>query len=129
MKPAYVDSSAILGIAFGEPGAAALERRMARFDAFFSSNLTEAEVLAAVLREGLPAPERDPFGLLSWILPDRPLTPEISSVLAAGYLRGADLWHVACALYLSPDPGDLAFLTLDADQRRIAAKLGFAAPG
>lgn len=101
---------------------------MARFDAFFSSNLTEAEVLAAVLREGLPTPERDPFGRLSWILPDRPLTAEIASVLAAGYLRGADLWHVACALYLSPEPGELSFLTLDANQRRIAAKLGFATP-
>jgi hypothetical protein len=53
------------------------------------------------------------------------LTDEISRVLSAGYLRGADLWHVACALYLEPEPDELVFLTLDASQKAVAAKLGF----
>ena len=35
------------------------------------------------------------------MLPDRPLTHECTKALTAGYLRGADLWHVACALYLA----------------------------
>ncbi len=125
MKPAYVDASAIVAIAFGEPGASALERRMAGFDGLYSSNLTEAEVLSALVREAREGAGRDPFGPLSWILPDRPLTEEISRVLAVGHLRGADLWHVACALYLSPEPDELGFLTLDTAQRTIARRLGF----
>ena len=125
MKPAYVDASALIAVAFGEPGATRLERRMSGFDGLYSSNLTEAEVLSAFVREEREAPERDPFGRLSWVLPDRPLTDEISRVLSAGYLRGADLWHVACALYLEPEPDELVFLTLDASQKAVAAKLGF----
>lgn len=34
--------------------------------------------------------------------PARRLTRELERVLAAGYIRGADAWHVACALYLDP---------------------------
>jgi hypothetical protein len=43
----------------------------------------------------------------------------------AGYLRGADCWHLATALYLAPNPSDLTFLTLDDTQRKIAKTLGF----
>ena len=59
------------------------------------------------------------------MLPDRPLTAVIRIVLEAGHLRGADLWHVACALYLSPNPQDLAFLTLDDRQAALAGTIGF----
>ena len=48
------------------------------------------------------------------------------AVFEAGYLRGADAWHLATALYLTPDPGELTFLTLDERQGDIASKLGFA---
>jgi hypothetical protein len=53
------------------------------------------------------------------------LTQEFARILGIGHLKGADLWHVACALYLSPNPQDLSFLTLDARQKKVAAKLGF----
>jgi hypothetical protein len=53
------------------------------------------------------------------------LTQEISRVLVAGYLRGADVWHVACALHMSQDPGEVTFLTLDRPQRTVARRLGF----
>jgi hypothetical protein len=46
-------------------------------------------------------------------------------VLDAGYLRGADCWHVATALYVSPEPSRLSFLTLDERQRDVARTLGF----
>jgi hypothetical protein len=39
--------------------------------------------------------------------------------------RGADCWHLATALYLSPDPSALTFLTLDLAQRHVAKALGF----
>ena len=54
-----------------------------------------------------------------------PLTEEIQVVLSAGYLRGADCWHVAVALNYAP-ARDLTFLSLDKAQRAVAARLGFA---
>ena len=46
-------------------------------------------------------------------------------MLSAGYLRGADLWHLASALYLAGNPRNLPFITLDERQEVVARKLGF----
>ena len=62
---------------------------------------------------------------IRWVLPDRPLTSELRAALSAGYLRGADLWHMATALYLAPMPGDMSFITLDGSQESVANALGF----
>ena len=62
---------------------------------------------------------------IQWVLPDRSLAPEFATVLEAGYLRGADLWHVATALYVAPNPRDLSFVTLDSRQQSVAKTLGF----
>ena len=125
MTSAYVDSSLLLAIAFGEPGAKRLADRLDGFDNVYASNLVEAEVVSALDRESVALPDSDAFGSLNWTFPDRPLTPEFARILGTGHLKGADLWHVACALYLSPNPQDLSFLTLDARQKKVAAKLGF----
>ena len=61
---------------------------------------------------------------IEWILADRRLSAEIVTALGAGYVRGADLWHLATALYAEA-PGDMAFITCDQRQSRIAAALGF----
>lgn len=45
-----------------------------------------------------------------------------------GYGRGAEIWHLATALYLAESPGELPFFTLDERQRRVAAELGFPTP-
>ena len=124
MTIAYVDSSVLVTIGLAQLGHDALAERMAGFDEVYSSNLLEAEVASALHREGVP----DDGSLtrrISWVLPDRRLNPEIRSVLVAGYLRGADLWHLACALYVSPDPRELAFLTMDRPQAAVAVALGF----
>lgn len=60
------------------------------------------------------------------IMPARSLRPEFTAVLATGYVRGADCFHLAVALSLSPDPRELTFLTLDKRQRDVAKALGFA---
>lgn len=125
MSSAYIDSSFLLAIAFGEPNSAGLAATLDRFDAVYASNLVEAEVLAALAREGMALPESDSLSFVSWTFPDRPLTREFELILKAGHLKGADLWHLACALYLSPTPGELSFLSLDLRQKRVAAKLGF----
>ena len=68
------------------------------------------------------------FEGISWVFPDRALTAELQRALEHGRLRGADLWHVACALYLDPTASELVFLSLDVPQQRTAAALGFKTP-
>ena len=125
MKVAYVDTSVLTGIAFGEPVADIFARALGGIDRLISSNLLEAELRAAFSRENEPFHEAAIAGI-DWIFPNRPLTSELKAALSAGYLRGADLWHVATALYVSPDPQSLIFATLDARQGRITSSLGFA---
>ena len=45
--------------------------------------------------------------------------------LEAGYLRGADLWHVATALYIVREPSEISFVTLEIQQRTVVKALGF----
>jgi predicted nucleic acid-binding protein len=125
LKLAYVDSSYLVAIAFGEPGYEDVVARLNRCERLFSSNLLEAELRAALAREGAADKDGDLLSGFTWIFPNRPLTAEYRRALAAGTLRGADLWHVACALFLSPDPQELAFLTLDGPQGTVARALGF----
>lgn len=127
MKLAYVDTSCLLAIAFEEPGSKALEDRLRRLDQLYASNLLEAEVRSALAREGVPATKEDLFRAITWVYPDRPLTQEFHAITIHGYLKGADLWHLACALFLAPHARELSFLTLDKRQRRLASALGFQA--
>jgi predicted nucleic acid-binding protein len=121
---AYVDTSCFVAIALAEAGAAAVTRRLASFDTLHSSNLLEAE-LFSVLHRGQVTPDSRALDRIAWINPDRPLHEEINRVLTAGYVRGADCWHLASALYLAKEPREIAFITLDARQRSVARKLGF----
>lgn len=122
---AYVDSSVLLAIAFDEPTAPEMTQRLADFPRLVSSNLLEAEVRSGLAREG-GALEPPLMSRIRWIMPTRPLGPEISDALRAGYLRGADLWHIATALYAARSVPGLAFVTLDRRQGGVAAALGFA---
>ena len=63
---------------------------------------------------------------MKWVFPERALTAEFEQVLAGGQVKGADAWHLACALYVARDPRDLTFLTLDVRQRAAARRVGFA---
>lgn len=45
-------------------------------------------------------------------------------MLEIGYMRGADLWHLANALYIAPKR-DVHFLTLDLRQQSVARALRF----
>ncbi len=128
MSIAYVDSSALTAIVFDEPHASTLANRIDGFDRLISSNLLEAELRATFEREKLEFEESIVLGI-DWILPDRTLTPEFKTVLRAGYLRGADLWHVATALYVSSGLPELSFATLDARQAVVADALGFVVLG
>ena len=124
MSVAYIDTSAVAAIAFGEPDGAVLAHRLRAFGRVHSSNLLEAELRAVFSREMVDFSA--PFiARIDWVLPDRPLTPEFTNVLNAGYLKGADLWHVATALYVAIDPSQVSFVTLDKQQASVAKTLGF----
>ena len=90
LPTAYVDTSALLTVAFEEPAAVAIVQRLAQFPRLVASNLLEAEMRAAFGRLALEFDD----SLLSdieWVFPDRPLTIEMRNTLAVAYLRGADL--------------------------------------
>ena len=124
MKAAYVDTSCLVAIAFDEPERTEVASRLGEHDMLLSSNLLEAEFRAALARESADLNEAL-FSWITWVLPDRPLSAEITRVLGAAYLRGADLWHLSMAIYVTSDPADLTFLTLDQRQREVAEALGF----
>lgn len=118
MKAAYLDSSSLLSIVFSEPGHDQVAACIEDCELLFSSNLMEAEVRSALRREAVNIPVEDLIEGYEWILPSRALGSEFGRALAAGYLNGADLWHVACALVLAeqiaPDP--VSFISLDRRQ-------------
>lgn len=125
MKAAFVDSSAVAAILLGEPGGRAVASRLGRFDRLLAASLLEAEIRALLAREGVTDSPDAVFAAFSWILPDRPLTAEYERVLSRGLVRGADLHHLATALFADPEASELFFLTLDSRQRAVARQLGF----
>ena len=104
MSAAYVDTSALVAVAFDERGGPAIAERLDQCSRLLASNLLEAELRAVFARERLDFAVSLVAGI-EWILPDRPLAPEMTAVLESGYLRGTDLWHVATALYAIAEPG------------------------
>ena len=130
MRAVYVDTSCLVAIAFEEPGWSELAEKLLSYQNLVSSNLLEAELRAAIAREGLANPQDENLlSGVSWILPNRSLASEFRRILAQGYSKGADLWHLACALFLARDPENLPFATLDERQKQLAENLGFPVVG
>lgn len=127
MTTAFVDTSCFVALALRERASDAVRRRLARFDLLAASPLLEAELRAVDRREGLEVetPLTSWLGAVRWVVADRTLSQEIDTVLSAGCVRGADCWHLATALYLSPDQSEITFLTLDERQAEVAKALGF----
>lgn len=125
MTVAYIDTSCLVTIALDEPGAARIARRLASFEELLSSNLLEAELRSVLRREQVAADGSPLIAGIAWVYPDRPLTAEFTTILEAGSVRGADLWHLAVALFVDPRR-EIAFVTLDDRQKEIARALRFA---
>jgi len=130
LSAAYLDSSFLVAVLLGEPRANALQRIVARFDRLLASDLLAAEVLATSAREQVDLDQiTAALEDVALVLPSRSLVPEMREILALGRLRGADLWHLACALFVAgPARSSMAFLSRDAAQRRLARRLGFRTP-
>jgi len=125
MRVAYVDTSCLVAVALEEAQGKAMVKRLGRFTRLVSSNLLEAELRAVLAREAQGADCAVLLSWIGWVYPDRRLTPEFDEVLALARLRGADLWHLACALFLKKKLGELSFLTLDRRQGDLATALRF----
>jgi predicted nucleic acid-binding protein len=127
MLVAYVDTSVLVAIAFGEPEGASALALLRQADRLVSSTLLESELCCALKREGIEGSEASALlAAVSWIHPRRRLTPELAAVLETGYLRGADAHHLACALFLFREAPGASFWTLDRRQEEAARALGFA---
>lgn len=68
---------------------------------------------------------REALQAVSLIFPERSLQKECLTVLKGGYCRGADLWHVANALYIDPQASHFVFVSADQRQGEIARLTGF----
>ena len=125
---AYIDSSVLVGILFREPGWKDVLRRIRRFSRLISSNLIEAEVLAAAKREQISlAGVITALDSIDKLSSHGSLLNELREILDQLYLRGADAYHLACAAASAgPHQKDLYFITLDQSQKLAAGKLGFA---
>lgn len=128
MKLAYLDTSLLIRLKFETPARKEI-RKVEQYEALFSSELLYAEAMAFGSREKLDASYvLQAIEGISWVLPDRPLASEMQEIIGYGYIRGADLWHLACAWFFCPNPAQMSFLTRDARQREIASKIGFTVP-
>lgn len=125
MTVAYIDTSCLVAVAFDEPGASQVARRLDRYDRLLASNLLEAELRSSLVREEVEERADALLSWISWIYPNRPLSPEFRRIAGVGSVKGADMWHLAHALFLAPDGKGIDFLTLDRRQGDVAAALGF----
>ncbi len=98
MSIAYIDISALVAIESNEPGADELNEILKQFESIISSHLLEAEYRSVCAQRGRN-PSTHLLSQIDWVNPNRRLTDELNHILEVGYLRGADLWHVAVALY------------------------------
>lgn len=129
MKVVYVDTSVLICVFLSEhhPKRAFFTDILNKADEVLSANLLEAEFLSVIKREGLSM--KDGLTLLrsvSLVIPERSLEPELKRIFDATYLRGADAYHLAVALYVDETAQHLRFLTLDKDQEQAAQQLNFA---
>ena len=125
MKRAYIDTSWLIRINFEDPDKK-LQRELKQYKRLFAAELLIAELFAFARRESLEQELiTEQLRAITFIIPDRSLKDEMERIIKIGYLRGADLWHLACACYLSPKPEELSFLSADDRQREVAETLGF----
>ena len=125
MSWAYVDSSVVIATLCGEIAPKVATNIWNSADNFVSSFLLEVEVLSVAKREGLDFQQVQRELLNVGLVRTGSLQSECRQILGIGYLRGADLFHLASAIWIQGKYSDLSFLTLDKKQRDLARMLGF----
>lgn len=121
---AYVDTSCIVAVCFDEKNAKEIKKKLISYDHLFSANLLEAEFLATCSREGVLSAGPPSLERINWVLPPRPLSDEYLLVLKHSHVRGADLYHIACALFLRSELDEIDFVSADVKQLQAATLIG-----
>lgn len=126
MQALYIDSSALMALLFKQSDHINIKKIMINANELISSNLIIAECFSACTREKFDK-------ILCWeflqeismVIPESKLQLELEKVFHCGYLRGANAYHLACALYLDNNTQELGFLSRDQNQCLVAQQLGF----
>ncbi len=125
MSWAYIDSSVLIATLLEDHPKPQLDKFWGSAERFISSYLLQAEVFSAVKREKadmqLAALEIKKIGFVR----TDSLAEELMEIFKAGYVRGADAFHLATALWIRGKHKDLKFITLDEKQKEIAKHLDF----
>lgn len=127
---AFVDTSVIVFLLLEAKPEDKLYNLLKEYRYLVSSNLMEAELYSVAKRERIDLQfPRKIIRTVTVLHPTKSLTDECERVVNVGYLRGADLYHVAVALACySSIVSQVDFITLDLSQRAIAKALGFTIP-
>lgn len=121
----YIDTSVAIAYLLKEQGSEKLIE-IFESDTLISSGLFEAEFLAICKRESVPNEKVEAFlNKIKISYPTYSLKNELDKILDVGYCRGADLYHIACALDLDSTQKHLEFFTLDLEQKKAAQAVGF----
>lgn len=119
----YIDSSVVVASLFDE--LPSNQRFMGSSEKFLSSFLMESEVLSAAKREGLDLDlVTKELKKISFVRTES-LLIQLSEIFKVGYLRGADAYHLATAMWIQGKHSGLKFYTLDKRQKEVASTLGF----
>ena len=127
MKTAYIDSSFLVAILFGEAEVRRYKKQLKTLDKLVSSSLLVAEVLSAAKRETVEfEPVRRMLETVDLLYPGESNIDLLEDILKIDYLKGADAFHLSSALWFAgKNVKEVAFLTLDKKQKEVAGKLGF----
>jgi predicted nucleic acid-binding protein len=122
----YIDTSVLVSVFFKEDVSSKYLNFFSKKYQLISSSLMLAEFYSVLNREKVEiAFSQDLLSYIQIINLIDDLDYYLKEVLDHGYLKGADLFHLAVAHQLSPYGEELFFLTADKQQARIATKLGF----
>ena len=124
----YLDTSAWIAWKFGQNGKELLAKVLLKQNTVLSSPLLVAEYLAFLKKTKQLENVRyeDDLEFIRWIYPADSLIESCAECARCHYLRGADLYHLATALWFAQGlRKDLRFLTCDIEQARAAQKIGF----
>ena len=124
MRIAYIDTSCLVAIAFGEAGATKVASRLERMDRLFGPICSRQSCGRRLLAKSSRLTGRTTLEYHR-VYPNRPLSGEFERVMVEGYVKGADLWHLACALFLAPEPKDSRSSRSTKRQEEVARRLGF----
>lgn len=126
MKLVYIDTSVLIAVFFQEPNYKNYLKYFSKNYQLISSEILVAEFYSFLSRNKRPLSEAfEILDYLSIVRPDKGLENYCEMILSYGYAKGADLFHIANALYIDPEVKELVFLTHDVKQGKLAKKVGF----